>query len=164
MAMMNNTLANNYLSQAPTTLSACPPVRFMAGNEIIINGNVEFVADGENELVLEINDDPCLQGESKCAPIYPDNDKPEDDNKESKWHCYPNPVKNKLNVSVLLENKHLPGIPTEAEVMENGVDLGEMNKKLLEKVEELSLYVISLQKQIDELKNENKSLKSDKTN
>jgi len=39
-----------------------------------------------------------------------------------------------------------------------------MNKKLLEKVEELSLYVISLQKQIDELKNENKSLKSDKTN
>ncbi len=51
-------------------------------------------------------------------------------------------------------NKHLPGIPTEAEVMENGVDLGEMNKKLLEKVEELSLYVISLQKQIDELKNE----------
>ena len=55
-----NGLANNYLSQAPTTLSACPPVRFMAGNEIIINGNVEFVADGENELVLEINDDPCL--------------------------------------------------------------------------------------------------------
>ncbi len=34
-----------------------------------------------------------------------DNDKPEDDNKESKWHCYPNPVKNKLNVSVMLENK-----------------------------------------------------------
>ena len=84
---MNNTLANNYLSQAPTTLSACPPVRFMAGNEIIINGNVEFVADGENELVLEINDDPCLQGESKCAPIYPDNDKPEDDKVETKEFC-----------------------------------------------------------------------------
>ena len=95
--MINNPLENVYLSQAPTTLSAC--------NEIIINGDVEFVASGNNELVLEINDDPCLQGGSKSAPIYPDNDKQEDDNEESKWHCYPNPVKEKLNVSVLLENK-----------------------------------------------------------
>ncbi|MFO7789834.1 MAG: PKD domain-containing protein [Bacteroidales bacterium] len=92
-----NGLANNYLSQKPTTISAC--------NEIVIDGDVEFVASGDNELVLEINDDPCLQGGSKSAPIYPDNDKPEDDYKESKWHCYPNPVRDKLNVSVLLENK-----------------------------------------------------------
>jgi len=48
-------------------------------------------------------------------------------------------------------NKHLPGIPTEAEVMENGLDLGEMNKKLLEKVEELSLYIIEQEKRIKNL-------------
>ncbi|MFO7790831.1 MAG: hypothetical protein R6V32_09685 [Bacteroidales bacterium] len=48
-------------------------------------------------------------------------------------------------------NKHLPGIPTEAEVLENGVDLGEMNKKLLEKVEELSLYIIEQEKRIQKL-------------
>ena len=35
---------------------------------------------------------------------------------------------------------------------DNGVDLGEMNAKLLQKIEELTLYVIDLQKQIDELK------------
>ncbi|WP_057937328.1 hypothetical protein [Algoriphagus resistens] len=46
-------------------------------------------------------------------------------------------------------NGHLPNVPTEAEVMENGVNLAEMNVKLLEKVEELTLYVIELEKKID---------------
>ena len=50
-------------------------------------------------------------------------------------------------------NRHLPDIPSAKEVEDNGVDLGEMNAKLLQKVEELTLYVIDLQKQIDELKN-----------
>ncbi len=49
---------------------------------------------------------------------------------------------------------HLPNVKSELEFQEaGGVDLGEMNLKLLEKVEELTLYVIDLQKQIDELKN-----------
>jgi len=50
------------------------------------------------------------------------------------------------------ENHHLPEIPTEAEVQENGIDLGSMQTKLLLKVEELTLYILDLQKQIDELK------------
>ena len=49
-------------------------------------------------------------------------------------------------------HRHLPDVPSAAEVEENGVDAGEMNKLLLQKVEELTLYVIDLQKQIDELK------------
>ena len=49
-------------------------------------------------------------------------------------------------------HRHLPEVPSAAEVEENGVDVGEMNKLLLQKVEELTLYVIDLQKQIDELK------------
>lgn len=47
---------------------------------------------------------------------------------------------------------HLPGIPTEQQVQENGVAVGEMQVKLLQKVEELTLYVIELQKQNDALK------------
>lgn len=47
---------------------------------------------------------------------------------------------------------HLPDIPSAAEAEQNGVDLGEMNRLLLQKVEELTLYAIDLQKQIDELK------------
>ena len=43
-------------------------------------------------------------------------------------------------------------IPTAGEVEKDGADLGEMNRVLMEKVEELTLYIIDLQKQIDELK------------
>ena len=42
--------------------------------------------------------------------------------------------------------KHLPGIPSEKEVTENGVNLGDMQTKLLQKIEELTLYVIEQQK------------------
>ena len=43
--------------------------------------------------------------------------------------------------------KHLPGIPSAKEVVEEGVDVGQMQAKLLEKVDELTLYVIELKKQ-----------------
>ncbi|MBN2778550.1 MAG: hypothetical protein JXR36_12955, partial [Bacteroidales bacterium] len=45
-------------------------------------------------------------------------------------------------------NRHLPGVPSEAEVIKNGVDLGEMNKVLLQKVEELTLIIIEQDKAI----------------
>lgn len=47
------------------------------------------------------------------------------------------------------ENKHLPDIPSEAEVAKNGIKVGEMNAKLLQKVEELTLYLIEQNKQLD---------------
>ncbi len=46
-------------------------------------------------------------------------------------------------------NKHLPNMPPAAEVAKNGFDLGDMNKRLLEKVEELTLYIIQLKKDND---------------
>jgi hypothetical protein len=53
----------------------------------------------------------------------------------------------------ITKNKHLPNIKSEAEYQkEGGIDLGELNIKLLEKVEELTLYTIQQQKQIDALK------------
>lgn len=53
----------------------------------------------------------------------------------------------------ILANKHLPNIKSADEyACENGVDIGEMQTKLLEKVEELTLYVIQQQKEIDALK------------
>ncbi|TRZ76100.1 MAG: hypothetical protein D4R97_01355 [Bacteroidetes bacterium] len=51
-------------------------------------------------------------------------------------------------------NKHLPEIPTEKEVKDQGVKLGEMNALLVKKVEELTLYIIKMQKEIEELKAE----------
>ena len=49
-------------------------------------------------------------------------------------------------------NKHLPGIPTEAEVKEKGVTLGNISSKLLQKIEELTLYLIDLKKENNSLK------------
>ena len=46
------------------------------------------------------------------------------------------------------EKGHLINIPSAKEVEENGVQLGEMNKLLLEKIEELTLYTIQQQKEI----------------
>jgi hypothetical protein len=57
-------------------------------------------------------------------------------------------------------NKSLPGIPTEKEVLAGGVNLGEIQAKFLEKIEELTLYTISQEKRLAQLEKENNELKS----
>ena len=52
--------------------------------------------------------------------------------------------------------KHLPEIPSEADVIKNGVDVAEMNKLLLQKVEELTLHLIELNKKIEKLESKKK--------
>lgn len=55
---------------------------------------------------------------------------------------------------------HLKDIPSAEDVTQNGIFLGEMEAKLLRKIEELTLYTIQQQKEIENLKQENKELKS----
>ena len=50
------------------------------------------------------------------------------------------------------EQKHLPEVMSAKEFVENGYNLGEMDDVLLRKVEELTLYIIQQQKEIDGLK------------
>jgi hypothetical protein len=52
------------------------------------------------------------------------------------------------------ENGHLPDIPTEAEVKEKGVSLGDMQAKLLAKVEELTLHMIQQENENRELRDQ----------
>ncbi|XZF13328.1 hypothetical protein ACTHGU_16190 [Chitinophagaceae bacterium MMS25-I14] len=55
--------------------------------------------------------------------------------------------------SYISENKHLPGVPSgEAIVNNGGIDMNQMFAKQMEKIEELTLYVIQQQKEIEELK------------
>lgn len=51
-------------------------------------------------------------------------------------------------------NNHLPDVPTTKEVMQNGIDLGKMNGILLKKVEELTLYLIDIKKDLEQTKKE----------
>ena len=55
-------------------------------------------------------------------------------------------------------NRHLPGIPPASEVKDSGIALGEMNKMLLEKVEELTLYLIRQNELLTDLKEKNELL------
>lgn len=57
------------------------------------------------------------------------------------------------------ENSHLPEVPTEAEVSESGIDVAEMQGILLKKIEELTLYTIQLQEQIERQQKEIDELK-----
>jgi len=54
----------------------------------------------------------------------------------------------------IMKNKHLPGIPTAKEIQTNGIKIGEMQAKLLQKIEELTLYVIDLKKENIRMQNQ----------
>lgn len=56
--------------------------------------------------------------------------------------------------------KHLPGIPSEEELIEEGMDVTEMNRLLMEKVEELTLYLIEQNKKDAQLEAEIAELKA----
>ena len=55
----------------------------------------------------------------------------------------------------VFENNHLPEVPA-AEEMKDGIEVGKMNKMLMQKVEELTLYIIQLNEEVQELKKQNK--------
>jgi hypothetical protein len=60
------------------------------------------------------------------------------------------------------ENKHLPDIPSANEMVKNGVNMGDMQVKLLQKVEEQTLYIIGLNNELQDLKKQLKELQNKK--
>ena len=56
------------------------------------------------------------------------------------------------------KNKHLPNVPSADEVVKNGIDMATMDAKLLEKIEELTLYMIQMKKENDALKKRNEEI------
>ena len=61
--------------------------------------------------------------------------------------------------SYIKQNKHLPDVPTTETVMKEGIDLGKMNGILLKKLEELTLDVLDLKKELDVAKKQLEELK-----
>ncbi len=57
-------------------------------------------------------------------------------------------------------NHHLPNVPSAEEVVKSGIDVAKMDAKLLEKIEELTLYMIALKKENADIKKELQHLKS----
>ncbi|TPG36290.1 hypothetical protein [Flavobacterium pectinovorum] len=59
----------------------------------------------------------------------------------------------------IAEKGHLENIPSEEEILKNGINVGEMNAKLLQKIEELTLYMIDMKKENEEMKRDILKLK-----
>jgi hypothetical protein len=74
-------------------------------------------------------------------------------NTQSWWDCVfkdDYQLKTLAEVEVYInEHQHLPDLPSEEEVRANGIDVAQMNALLLKKIEELTLYVIELEKKIN---------------
>ena len=52
----------------------------------------------------------------------------------------------------IAKNHHLPGVPSAADVSCDGIDLGSMDATLLKKIEELTLYVLELKKENEDIR------------
>jgi len=102
------------------------------------------VSPGDFWPVFHINN----VGETRCREVYVDMQQWYDHVFEEDYELMP---LNELEEFVNTE-KHLPEIPSEAEVKEEGINLAVMNALLLKKVEELTLHVIELYKEVEALK------------
>jgi hypothetical protein len=71
---------------------------------------------------------------------------------------YDRPSINELE-NFINKNRHLPGIPDAEEINNSGISIGEIQTKLLKKVEELTLYIIEQNKKIEKLKKDYEILK-----
>lgn len=99
----------------------------------------------------------CVDGKIICEEVKVQNN--------ASWPDYVFTSTYKLPDLLSVENQiqtdgHLSGIPSAEEICDNGISLGDMQAKLLQKIEELTLYMIDQQKQINLLKSENEELKT----
>jgi len=114
----------------------------MWGNVLTLmdNGNVGIGADSKN-----INDKLTVNGTIHCKEVKVDLTGLADYVFDSSYKLMPlTQVEQYVNT-----NSHLPEMPSASEVSKNGLSMGEMQNKLLQKVEELTLYVIELKKTND---------------
>jgi len=89
-----------------------------------------------------------VNGKIKCEEVQVVVDVPADYVFETEYKLPPLPEVDHY----IQQNKHLPGMPNAQALKTNGWNVGEMNNKLLEKIEELTLYMIELKKENEELK------------
>jgi hypothetical protein len=145
LVIWSNSGANNYLVLQPSWGNTgigtyTPNAKFHVNGAMLIGGNSARIAVGYSLSV---------DGKAIAEEFRVDN--------STVWPDYVFEKEYKLMPLEELEKtiqrqKHLPNIPSAAAVMaEKGFDLGDMNRRLLEKVEELTLYVIELNKKNKEL-------------
>jgi hypothetical protein len=117
------------------------PPAWSSADQLYVNGNVGIGTTDPKGYKLAVNG--SVVANSITVKVYP-------------WADYVFKKEYQLpslaNVKTYIDqNHHLPEIPSEAEIAKNGLNLGEMNKLLMKKVEELTLYLIEQNKRIEKL-------------
>ena len=125
-------------------------------------GTTEFLVDSNGQvLVSSLTAKPgyelCVNGQMVCEEVLVQN--------STDWpdyvfaDDYHLPSLAEVEQHILL-HRHLPDVPSAAEIEEEGILLAEMEKTILRKVEELTLYMIEQSKEIEELRRENAELRA----
>ncbi len=144
LVIWSNSGANNYLVLQPSWGNTgvgtyTPNAKFHVNGAQLIGGNADRIATG-----YKLSVRGKIIAEEVKVELY------------AAWPDYVFGKNYKLMPLNELEesinkNKHLPNIPSAAEVEKDGISLGDMNKRLMEKVEELTLYIIELNKKNEKL-------------
>lgn len=118
---------------------------FFGDHDLFVEGSVYITDDGEEDHSLYI------EGSSIAEEMFV--------KLKGDWPDYVFTEDYKLMPlgqleTFILENGHLPNLPKAEDVRENGLALGETHRLLTEKVEELTLYILELKKEIDTLREE----------
>jgi hypothetical protein len=144
LVLWSNSGANNYLVLQPSWGNTgvgtyTPNAKFHVNGTQLIGGNAARIATGYSLSVDgNVIAEAFVTQNSTSWPDYVF---------EKKYE-----LMNLKNLEKYIEkNKHLPNIPAAAEIEKKGINLGEMSKKLMEKVEELTLYILELNKRNEEL-------------
>ncbi len=144
LVIWSNSAANNYLVLQPSWGNTgvgtyTPNAKFHVNGTQLIGGNSARIATG-----YQLSVDGRIMAEEvtvQNSTAWPD-------------YVFANDYKllplDELEASIN-KNKHLPNIPAASVIEKEGIKLGQMNTKLMEKVEELTLYIIELNKKNDAL-------------
>lgn len=124
------------------------------GNTLVLNRDAGNVGIGTQNPDQKLT----VKGKIHAEDVIVDTNVPADyvfqkyfDNTSSIRPDYQLPTISELE-SFVRENKHLPEIPSAKEMTENGIGMGDFQMKLLQKIEELTLYLIDQNKEIKQLK------------
>lgn len=146
-ALSFKTEVDSYVNDAGITVSG--NVGFYGGGQNYFAGNVGIGTTNSNGFKLAVN------GSIHTKSVTVDN------NQWPDYVFHPSyPMRSLPELSIYIDkHKHLPEIPSAEDVNKNGVELGALNAKLLKKIEELTLYVIQINKELQDLKMRRKSSK-----
>ncbi|MGE8552406.1 MAG: hypothetical protein ACN6OB_00530 [Chryseobacterium jejuense] len=140
-----------FLSSAYEKIAQDSPVAMSELMRIAPNGNVGVGTQNPDQKLT-------VKGKIHAEDVIVDTNVPADyvfqkyfDGQSSIKPDYQMPTIHELE-SFVRENKHLPDIPSAEKMSQDGVNLGDLQMKLLQKIEEMSLYIISLNQEIEILK------------